>query len=236
VNPRALRLAQGAQVRGFAAYLRLVQRTSLVQVACDVEESALVGFWHDAMFCLLSATLGRKEVALYVRAQPGLRRTLELLSALGVRVFVSDHRGTAGVKEARQWLSVPGRVLAITLDMGVPRTALPGVGRLSRMLGVPLRPLAVTATSGYRLEQWDRCIVPDAGGRLAVRLLDAVDTRTPDHGARALESALCDPALGEGPPRAWGRVLAPWPRACLHPIVKNRLRVWSGGELREISV
>jgi hypothetical protein len=151
-------------------------------------------------------------------------------------VFVSDHRGTSGVKAARQWLSTPGRVLAITLDMGVPRTALPGVVRLARMLGVPLRPLVVTATSGYRLEQWDRCVVPHGGGRLGVRLLDAVDTSTPDHGALAMTGALCDPTLAEGAPRGWGRALAPWPRACLHPIVKNRLAVWSGGALREINV
>jgi lysophospholipid acyltransferase (LPLAT)-like uncharacterized protein len=225
------------QVNGVAAYFRWVHATSRVEVDCKVPESALVALWHDAMFCLLAATVGMKDVAVYVRAQPFLRDTLGLLSALGVRVILSDHRGTEGVKAARRWLSVPGRVLAITLDMGVPRVALPGVVRLARMLRAPLHPLSVSATSGYRLEQWDRCVVPYPGARLEVRALDAVRTdREPEECALSLEQVLFEPALSKAPTKyfSWGSVFAPWPRACLAPVGRNRLLVWSNGALRPV--
>lgn len=167
-------ILKSMQVAGLAGYLRAVQRTSHVSIVRPTEGSALVTFWHDAILPLLAATMGADNVAIYVRAHPLMQDTIDFLGYLGLRTFVSDHQGTASVKAARQWLSVPGRLLAVTLDAGEPQVALPGVARLARMLCVPLCPLAVAASRGYRMLRRDRCVVPHLGGELTVRALAPV--------------------------------------------------------------
>jgi lysophospholipid acyltransferase (LPLAT)-like uncharacterized protein len=224
---------KNGQIAGLARYLRAVQRTSDVSVVRSTDASALITFWHDAILPLLATTLGIHNVAIYVRGHPLMGDTLDLLAALGLRTFVSDNTGTAGVKAARQWLSVPGRLLAVTLDAAEPQVALPGVARLARMLGVPLCPLAVTASSGYRMPGWDRCVVPHLGGKLTVRALPPVRERSLDATALAAQRALSASTLIE--PAAmdlfpWRRMFEVWPRLCLMPLARGKLTVWPATE------
>jgi lysophospholipid acyltransferase (LPLAT)-like uncharacterized protein len=155
---------------------------------------------------------------------------LAILSALRVKAIVSDHRGAAGVREAREWLQKPGRALAITLDGGAPRVALPGVVRLARLFGVSLHPLAVTASSGFRLDGWDRGVVPHLGSRITVRTLHPISARGgPNEGALALERALPGATLLPSTDALvkYRRGLEVWPRLCTMPLAKGRLRVGS---------
>jgi lysophospholipid acyltransferase (LPLAT)-like uncharacterized protein len=225
------------QVGALGAYLRCVNRTTAVEVDVATPESALVTFWHDAIFCVLAATFGMKDVGIYIRAQPHIEDTLDLMERLGVRTFVSDHKNAAGVKEAREWLGVPGRLLAVTLDGGTARVAMPGVVRLARMLKVPLHPLSVSASSGYRMGGWDRLVVPHAGGRLSVRALPAVPTDDPEADALVLQRAMPEPTLAPPSPGArvpWGRHLEVWPRLCLMPLTRGKLKVWPAREPRTV--
>lgn len=233
-----MNLARDLQVAALAYYLRAVRRTSRVTVDHPHTGSGLVTFWHDAMLPLLAASVGTKNVAIYVRAQPFLNDSLDLLNYLGVRAFISDQRGTAGIKAARQWLlEVPGRLLAITLDMGEPHVALPGVARLARMLGVSLHPLAVTVSRGYRTQR-EHSVVPHLRGQLSVRVLPAVSEPTLERAALALQNALLDSTLSEPAPEPsvpWRKVVEAWPRACMMPLTRGKLTVWPAKQPTTIS-
>lgn len=226
------------QITALARYLRDVQRTSEVTVTRAHQGSALVTFWHDAILPLLAAVRGADNIAIYIRTDPLIGDTLDMLRYLGLRTFTSDHRNAAGVKAARAWLSVPGRLLAVTLDAGDPQVALPGVPRLARMLGVPLCPLAVTASRGFRLPRWDRCVVPHLGGELTVRALEPVSEPSLEASVASLERALSASTLVEPAARSlvpWRRALEFWPRWCLAPRTRGKLAVWPNMEPVEVS-
>jgi lysophospholipid acyltransferase (LPLAT)-like uncharacterized protein len=231
-------VVQNIQVAGLAAYVRFVHRTSRVVVSGTAEGSSLVTFWHDGILALLAATVGTKNVAVYIRAQPHIQDTLELLAHLEIPTFVSDHRGTAGVKAARRWLSTPGRLLAVTADPVQPLRVEPGVARLARMLDVPLRPLAVTASHGYRLDRLDRGVVPYVGGRLNVSVLPSVHESSLEETAAAVQRALpTDTLTGTAAPSLvpWRRALAAWPLLCLMPRTRGKLTVWPATEPTSIT-
>ncbi len=220
------------QVAGTAQYLRCVQRTSRVSVVRESEDSALVTFWHDAILPLLAATMDRENVAIYIRTHPFIDDTLDLLNYLGMRTFVADNRGTAVVKAARRWLSVPGRLLAVTLDAGQPQVASPGVVRLARALGVPVCPLSVSASHGYRMPRWDRTVVPHLGGELSVRVLPAVAGPTVAATTEMVQRTLLASTLAAAAPARvrWRAAWEVWPRLCLMPRTRGRLKVWPATE------
>lgn len=221
------------QVAGLAAYVRLVHRTSRVAITRPAGGSSLATFWHDGILPLLAATVGAKNVGVYIRAQPFIQDTLDLLAFLNIPTFVSDHRGTAGIKAARRWLSTPGRVLAVTADPLQPLHAVPGVARLARMLDVPLCPLLVTASHGYRLDRVDRGVVPHLGGELKVSVLPAVRDSSPEDAARAIERALPKDTLVGTTARSlasWRSAFEAWPRLCLAPRTQGKLTVWPATE------
>lgn len=232
-----MNLVKGLQVAGLARYLITVRQTSRVSIERETQESALVAFWHDAIPSLLAAARGRQDVAIYIRAQPFIEDVLDLLADMGIPTFVSDHQGTAGLKAARRWLSTPGRLLGITADVGAPRTALPGVGRLARMLGVPLCPLTVTASHGYRMSDQYHKVVPHLGGEVTVRVLPRVSEPSFDATAAALERALAKSTLSEPAPSPlvpWRRGFELWPRLCLAPRTRGKLKVWPATEATEL--
>jgi lysophospholipid acyltransferase (LPLAT)-like uncharacterized protein len=221
------------QVAGLAHYLTALRRTSRVSVVRATEGSALLTFWHDAILPLLAATSGTENVAIYVRAQPFIEDTLALLAYLGLPTFVSDHQGTAGIKAARKWLSVSGRLLVVTADPEEARVAVPGVARLARMLGVPLCPLAVTASHGSRLPRTDGCVLPHLGGELTVQALPPVIEPTLEASAAAVQHALSGSTLVDTPARPllpWRRALEVWPRLCLKPRTRGQVTVWPATE------
>jgi lysophospholipid acyltransferase (LPLAT)-like uncharacterized protein len=234
-NPpiRPVSVVKDVQVAGLAHYLTALRRTSHVSVVRASEGSALLTFWHDAILALLAATSGTENVAIYVRDQPFIEDTLDLLAYLGLPTFVSNHQGTAGIKAARKWLAVPGRLLVVTADPEQPRVAVPGVARLARMLGVPLCPLAVTASRGSRLRRTDGCVLPQLGGELTVRALPPVNEPSPEASAAAVQRALSSGTLLETAARPllpWRRVLEAWPRLCLKPRTRGQVTVWPATE------
>jgi lysophospholipid acyltransferase (LPLAT)-like uncharacterized protein len=214
-------LAHDAQLAGYAAYLSTVRRTSRITLEGRPAESVLATVWHDTIFSLLVAAIGQPQVAIYIREQPRLADMLDLLKRLGVHAIVSNHGTPAGVRAARDWLATPGRVLAITLDGGAAREPMPGVARLARIFRVPLCPLRVTVTSGFRRDGWDRCVVPRLGARIELALLPAVSLGAGlDAAAAALGRALPEPTLGTvaGLGSRWSAAFDGWPRACLMPL------------------
>ncbi|HYP97656.1 MAG TPA: hypothetical protein VER96_03210 [Polyangiaceae bacterium] len=233
-----MNVPKNLQLAGFAWYLTALKRTSRISVTRATPESVLATFTRDAMLALLAATLGTDNVAIYIRAQPLIEDTLELLAKLRVPAFVSDHRGTAGVKAARHWLRTPGRVLAVSADPLVPQVVVPGVARLARMLHVPLCPLVVTVSHGYRVQRKDRCVVPHLAGELTVCMLPPVSEPSLDASAAAIGRALSKSTLHEPthtPAVPWRRALEVWPRLCMRPRTNGQIKVWPATEPVEIS-
>jgi lysophospholipid acyltransferase (LPLAT)-like uncharacterized protein len=107
---------------------------------------------------------------------------------------------------------------------------MPGVVRLARMLRVPLHPLAVSASSGFELRGWDRCVVPHPGARISVNALRPISLHDGlVEGARALERALPGATLVPANHALvkYRRGLEAWPRLCMMPLAVGRLRVGS---------
>jgi lysophospholipid acyltransferase (LPLAT)-like uncharacterized protein len=218
-----------AQHAALGAYLRRVCAARAATIEVPVTESALVGLWHGSMLALMAATLGRDGVGVFVLDHPGVEDSLELLERLGFHVIVAEPGSADGVREARAWLSDPGRLLAITLDgpAGPARVAKPGALRLARMLNVPLYPLAVTASHGFELDRWDSCLVPYPGAAVSVRALSPAPRQAvSDHAAFMVQNSL----LAAGAAAVDGasvrhRAIKQWVRACTLPLTVGTLTI-----------
>jgi hypothetical protein len=106
------------------------------------------------------------------------------------------------------------------------------------MLGVPLCPLAITASHGYRLSRQYQGVVPHLGGELTVRVLPPVSEPSFDAMAIAIERAMSKSTLDEPAPRPlvpWRRALEVWPRLCMMPRTRGRIKVWPATEATELT-
>lgn len=229
-----------AQQRAFAAYLRWVRRTSRIEMADDLGESALACIWSESVLNLLVAAMGRTNIAVFVLDHPGADYMVRLMEHLGVTVIVANSGGADGIREARAWLSEPKRVLAITLDgptgpFGVAKT---GVVRLGRLLSAPLVPVSVSAWS-FSEGGGAVARVPYGHGEITVTPLERIpEGLSLTEGAQRLQRSLSAATTHRPRERRldalWSTISRGWVRAARAPLFTDEL-ILGGGALKESS-
>lgn len=125
-------------------------------------EPAVYALWHEHLLPLAFAHRGTRTVALVSEHRDGetLVRVLRRLG-LGAARGSSTRGGSRGLGEMVR-AGRDGRPLAFTPDgpRGPARRCKPGVVRAAAGTGLPVVPLAAAASSGRRLDSWDRFLVP----------------------------------------------------------------------------
>jgi lysophospholipid acyltransferase (LPLAT)-like uncharacterized protein len=146
-------------------------------------EPVIFLFWHSRILPL--AHLHRNEGAVVLISE---HRDGELIARLVQRrgfltVRGSSTRGGANALRGMLRAVRGGADLAVTPDgpKGPPRRLKPGVLLAAQRSGAPLIPVAPGARRGWRLNSWDRFLVPWPLGRVEVRYGD------PIHVARNLD-------------------------------------------------
>lgn len=123
---------------------------------------AIYALWHEHLLPLSLLHRGQGAAALVSRHRDGeiLARVLESMGYVAVRGS-SSRGGTAGLREMVR-LGREGRPLAFTPDgpRGPARRCQPGVVRAAVRSGLPIVPAAAEASRTWRLESWDRFMVP----------------------------------------------------------------------------
>lgn len=126
--------------------------------------------WHEHQLPLAIFHARQGVVALTSRHRDG-ETVAKVLHRLGYRTArgSSSRGGAAGlrqmVRNGRQ-----GRSLAFTPDgpRGPPRRCKPGTIVAAAMTGLPIVPVGVAVTRGWRLSSWDRFLIPAPGSSIFV--------------------------------------------------------------------
>lgn len=140
--------------------------------------------WHEHQLPLAIFHARQGVVALTSRHRDG-ETVAKVLHRLGYRTArgSSSRGGAAGlrqmVRNGRQ-----GRSLAFTPDgpRGPPRRCKPGTIVAAAMTGLPIVPVGVAVTRGWRLSSWDRFLIPAPGSSIFVSYGPAL--RVPPRAAR----------------------------------------------------
>jgi len=132
------------------------------------ERPVIFAAWHEHVLSL-ALYIGRwGAVGLASRGRDG-----EIISRLAARTGALAARGSTsrgGEIGARELVRAAraGRSIFVTPDgpRGPRRVCHPGVLRLAEITGLPIVPLGIAATSGLRLDTWDRFLLPAPFARL----------------------------------------------------------------------
>ncbi len=131
-------------------------------------EPAVYALWHEHLLPLAFAHRRSGAVALVSEHRDGeiLVRILRRLG-LGAARGSSTRGGSRGLREMVR-AGREGRPVAFTPDgpRGPARNCKPGVVRAAAETGLPVVPLAAAASSGRRLDSWDRFLVPSPFTRI----------------------------------------------------------------------
>lgn len=166
---------------------------------------ALYALWHEHLLPLAYLHRGQGAVAMVSLHRDG-EILARVLSRLGYDVVRgSTTRGGAAAYRALVRAGRAGRPLAVTPDgpRGPRRRADPGAVRAARAAGLPIVPVAAAAERGWRLQSWDRFLVPAPGTRVWVAHGEALDPGETNATRRLEEtllelSARCRAAAGGG--------------------------------------
>jgi hypothetical protein len=145
-------------------------------------QAGLYALWHEHLLPLAYLHRGQGAVAMVSRHRDGeiLARVLDRLGYEVVRG--STTRGGAAAYRALVRAGRKGRPLAVTPDgpRGPRRRADPGAVRAARAADLPIVPVAAAAERGWRLNSWDRFLVPAPGTRVWVAHGEALDAGAAD--------------------------------------------------------
>lgn len=143
------------------------------RVGPPFEGPGLVAFWHGDQLPLLGQRPGGRLVAPVSLSVDG-RLQARILARLGIgHVSGSSSRGGASALRGL-WRALRGGALALMAVDGPrgPRGAVkPGVIYLARRTGLPIWPVGVAVSRGWRLRRaWDRYLLPCPFARAIVRV------------------------------------------------------------------
>lgn len=143
------------------------------RVGAPFDGPGLVAFWHGDQLPLLGHRPCGRLVAPVSLSADG-RLQARILARLGIgHVSGSSSRGGAGALRGL-WRALRGGALALMAVDGPrgPRgTVKPGVIYLARRTGLPIWPVGVAVSRGWRLRRaWDRYLLPCPFARAVVRV------------------------------------------------------------------
>jgi len=144
---------------------------------------SIVAFWHGRMFLLPFALrdYAQKVAILISRHRDGelIARVVEKLGFKTVRGSAGKGKGGSRAFLRMLKLLEDGFTVAITPDgpKGPREVVKPGIVKLSMSTGIPIYPLTFGCSSCYRLNSWDRFIIPRPFSKCRVILGPPLDPR-----------------------------------------------------------
>lgn len=159
-------------VEGLFATVRVRIENGAAYRSCHARGTRVIfAFWHEHLLSLVHVHRDQGIVVLVSEHTDGeyIARILEGQGFATARG--SSTRG--GVRGVRQLLrgAKRGRDLGITPDgpRGPRRTVKPGALQVARITGLPIVPISVQADRCWRLDSWDRFLVPKPFSDVRVR-------------------------------------------------------------------
>jgi lysophospholipid acyltransferase (LPLAT)-like uncharacterized protein len=172
VPPAAVRLLAGPALRALAASWRI----STVDEArwrslYEARRPHVFLLWHEALLPLLWHHR-RQSIAIVVSEARDGQYLADFAASLGYRTI----RGSSTRGAARALLGAvrelqAGKAVAFTPDgpRGPRREMKPGVVRAAQRGGGMIVPLHAEADRAWRLDSWDRFLIPKPGARVRIR-------------------------------------------------------------------
>ncbi len=176
-------LAGGAALRALAATWRIRVRNEEALLSLRAANRAFIfSLWHGQLLPLLWHHRKRGVAVLISEHRDG-ELVARAAASLGYRLIrgSSTHgaeRALLGlVRDLRRGIEV-----AITPDgpRGPSRKFAPGALVAANRAGVPILPVAASADRSWRLESWDRFMIPKPFARVTVAYGDAVEVEAAD--------------------------------------------------------
>lgn len=150
-------------------------------------------FWHGQLLPLVHYHRGEGIVVLVSEHADGeyITRVIER-HGFGTVRGSSTRGGTRGLKALIR-AARAGKDLALTPDgpQGPPHELKPGALAVAQTTGLPIIPLAVGASRGWRLRSWDGLLVPRPLSRIRIEYGEPRWVRR-DAGRQAIEDAARD--------------------------------------------
>lgn len=133
-------------------------------------QRVLFVFWHQQLLPLVHYHRGEGIVVLVSEHADGEYITRVILRhGFGVARGSSTRGGSQGLRELVR-AARAGRDLAVTPDgpRGPARVFKPGALVAARLTGLPVVPLAVSASAAWHAESWDRFMIPKPLARIGI--------------------------------------------------------------------
>ena len=191
---RAARLARagGMLLRALASTWRVTFVNP--QVVSDLrlrQQPFIYLLWHGTLLPLIWVHRNRNVVAMVSEHSDG-EIIARIIHSIGYRtVRGSSSRGAARALLGACRVIEEGACLAVTPDgpRGPAESVAAGAAIISQRTGAPMVPVALTASSAWRLKSWDRFMIPKPFARLTVAYGDPirVDSASSRDAARETE-------------------------------------------------
>ena len=176
---RAARLARagGIVLRALAS----TWRVSFVnpQVVSDLRlrrQPFIYLLWHGTLLPLVWAHRNRNVVAMISEHSDG-EIIARIMHSIGYRtVRGSSNRGAARALLGACRVIEDGACLAVTPDgpRGPAESVAPGAAMISQRTGAPMVPVSLSVSSAWRLQSWDRFMIPKPFARVQVAYGDPI--------------------------------------------------------------
>jgi lysophospholipid acyltransferase (LPLAT)-like uncharacterized protein len=148
----------------------------VTQALGDKRQPFIYVLWHGELLPLLWAHRGRGVAIMISEHSDG-----EIVARVAHRLGYRTVRGSTSRGAARALLSAcreieNGNCLAVTPDgpRGPARSVAPGAAIIAQRTNAPIVPVSATASSAWRLNSWDRFMIPRPFATITVGYGDPV--------------------------------------------------------------